>query len=59
MVMQGLDKPMLEDKDASKDRRNLLVNYFLRTIRTHNTYVFKFIFCEFLNLANIVFQVRV
>jgi hypothetical protein len=32
------------------------VKYVVRTLRTHNLYVFKFIFCEFLNLVNIIGQ---
>ena len=58
MVIQGLDQPTLNDEDTKNDRRTTVVNYFIGNIRTHNTYVFKFVFCEFLNLVNIVFQVK-
>ena len=33
-----------------------MVNYVMRNLRTHNFYVYKFIFCEFLNLVNIIGQ---
>jgi hypothetical protein len=32
------------------------VDYVVRTLRTHNLYVFKFVFCEVLNLVNIIGQ---
>ena len=57
MLIQGLDNPCLDDEDTEKDRRANVVDYFMRTFRTHNSYVFKFIFCELLNLVNILFQV--
>ena len=58
MVIQDLDKPMTgDDLEAVKERRANVVNYFIGHIKTHNLYVFKFIFCEFLNLVNIVGQV--
>jgi len=55
MLIQGLDKPLIES-ECSKDRRTVLVNFITRTICSHNMYVYKFVFCEFLNLFNIVFQ---
>lgn len=57
MVIQGLDQPTLNDEDTKNDRRTTIVNYFTGNIRTHNPYVMKFIFCEFLNLINITVQV--
>ena len=41
---------------SSSDSRSVVVNYVMRNLRTHNFYVYKFIFCEFLNLVNIIGQ---
>jgi len=57
MLIQGLDLPMLDGVDGVKDKRQSVVNYFLRTFRSHNSYVYKFLFCEVLNLVNILFQI--
>jgi len=59
MLIQGLDGPMLKGSEEFTDRRKSIVNYFLRTNKTHNLYALKFVFCEFLNIVNILFQVRV
>ena len=59
MLIQGMDQPTLADPDTMKDRRTLVVNYFTGHLRTHNQYVFKFIFCEVLNLINSLTQVRI
>ena len=56
MLIQGLDMPMLDGVDGVKDKRQSVVNYFLRTFRTHNSYVYKFLACEVLNLVNIICQ---
>ena len=58
MVIQGLDTPNLFDEDTQKDRRATIANYFVGHINTHSSYIYKFIVCEFLNLVNIVGQVR-
>ena len=61
MVIQGLDTPNLTegyDEDTEKDRRATIANYFVGHINTHSSYIYKFIVCEFLNLVNIVGQVR-
>jgi len=55
MLIQELDKPMI-DSESSKDRRTVIVNWVTRTIRSHNLYVYKFVFCEVLNFINIVGQ---
>ena len=59
MVIQGLDTPNLFDEDTQKDRRATIANYFVGHINTHSSYIYKFIVCEFLNLVNIVGQVRI
>lgn len=57
MLMQDLDKPkLMVDEDTYRDRRKLIVDYFMRTKKTHNAYVMKFLFCESLNLFNIIGQ---
>jgi len=55
MLIQDLDGPMIE-KEAAKDRRTVIVNWVTRTVRTHNIYVYKFVFCEVLNFINVVGQ---
>jgi hypothetical protein len=57
LIIQGMDQPTLADPDTMKDRRTLVVNYFTGHLRTHNSYVGKFIFCEVLNLINILTQI--
>ena len=57
LIIQGMDQPTLADPETMKDRRTLVVNYFTGHLRTHNSYVFKFVFCEVLNLVNILTQV--
>lgn len=57
LLLQNLDQKSLDtDPETTKDRRSVIVNYMLRNLRTHNIYVYKFIFCEFLNLVNIIGQ---
>ena len=58
LIIQGMDQPTLADPETMKDRRTLVVNYFTGHLRTHNSYVMKFIFCEVLNLINILTQVK-
>merc|ERR1711971_841489 len=55
MLIQELDKPMIES-ESSRDRRTVIVNWVTRTIRSHNLYVYKFVFCEVLNFLDIVGQ---
>jgi len=57
LLLQNLNEPSIEyDPEITKDRRLVIVNYIIRNIQTHNIYVFKFVFCEFLNLVNIIGQ---
>jgi len=56
MLIQDLHGYSLEGSEDTEKKRKLVVNYFLRTLRTHNGYSYKFIFCEFLNLFNIFGQ---
>jgi len=34
-----------------------VVHYFIRTFHTHNSYTYKFVLCEVLNLVNIIGQI--
>jgi len=57
LLLQNLDENTLDtDRDTTQDRRLVIVNYVIRNLRQHNVYVYKFIFCEFLNLVNIIGQ---
>ena len=59
MLVQDMNnKNILEGIEQYNARRQAVVDYILRTFRTHNSYIYKFIFCEVLNLVNILFQVR-
>jgi len=57
LIIQGLDERFLEKPTNADDRKQLLVAYIIRNLGKHDTYVYKFIFCEFLNLVNIIVQV--
>ena len=57
LLIQGLDGPTLDTgKEATEQKRGVIVNYFYKNNRTHNLYVAKFVFCEFLNLVNMIGQ---
>ncbi|XP_040576797.1 innexin inx2 [Lepeophtheirus salmonis] len=56
MLLQGLDKETLDSPDDLKEVRLSIAHYFIRTKGTHNSYTFRFLFCEFLNLVNIIGQ---
>ena len=59
MLVQDMNnKNILDGIEQYNARRQSVVDYILRTFRTHNSYIYKFIFCEVLNLVNILFQVR-
>ena len=58
LISQGLNKEYIEKPSDMDGQKDLLVKYFKRTIHHHNSYVFKFVFCELLNLVNILVQVR-
>jgi len=57
LLLQDLGGQSLDtERETTHTRRHVIVNYIIRNIRTHNVYVYKFIFCEFLNLVNIIVQ---
>ena len=47
---------MMMDPDSAKDRIKNITGYFKKRIGTHIAYAYKFVFCEFLNLVNIIAQ---
>ena len=57
-LLTGLDATWMDRPGDLDGKKDMLVKYFHRTLRTHNSYVFKFVFCEILNLVNILAQVR-
>lgn len=57
LLLQNLDRHTLEpESELVQARVCVIVNYVFKHIRKHNLYVYKFIFCEFLNLGNILGQ---
>ena len=57
MLLQDLNLHILDtDRVTTQTKREVIVKYIHRSLRTHNSYVYKFVFCEFLNLANICGQ---
>jgi len=56
MMIQDLDEINLKDPDTKTDRRMAAVNYFIRTVGTHQLYVAKYVFCEALNFVNLLLQ---
>ena len=56
MLVSGLNVPIV-NQEAKRERKEVLVNYFTDSQRSHNFYAFRFFFCEFLNLVNVLFQI--
>lgn len=57
MLIESLNAPaMMMDPDSAKDRIKNITGYFKKRIGTHIAYAYKFVFCEFLNLVNIIAQ---
>jgi len=61
MMIQDLNEQKLNEEDPNadatrKERRLATVQYFERTKGSHQLYVSKYVFCEALNLANVVLQ---
>ncbi len=58
MLIKGMDLRTLDNpSEQFRDRRTTNVDYFFRTFLTHNSYAYKFVLCEVLNLVNILMQV--
>jgi len=56
MLVSGLNVPIV-DTETKNERKEVLVNYFTENRNNHNFYALRFFFCEFLNLANVLFQI--
>jgi len=50
------ERTEINDDETRKERRLATVQYFDRTKGSHQLYVSKYVFCEALNLANVVLQ---
>ncbi|CAG0917094.1 unnamed protein product [Notodromas monacha] len=54
-LVQGLNSTsMLLDTEARKEKEKVLSKYFFQHLHLHNGWSFKFVFCELLNLANVI-----
>ena len=51
-----LNLPIVEE-DIKHDRIQILIDYFTDTRHNHNSYTFRFFFCELLNFINVVGQI--
>jgi len=56
MLVQELNLPIVEE-DTKFDRIQILTDYFTDTRHDHNSYTFRFFFCELLNFVNVVGQI--
>jgi len=56
MLIQDMNVPII-DRDATRDRKEVLVNYLTKSEGRHQMYAFSFFFCELLNFVNVVFQI--
>lgn len=56
MLSTNLNLPIM-DAEYRKDRKMAVVNYLYENLHHHNVYLFRFIFCELLNLMNIIAQI--
>lgn len=57
MLTQGMDEKSLMEPEGKEDKRRACVQYFVRTMGTHNKYVAKYVACEILNFLNVLFQI--
>lgn len=55
-IVIGLSLPVMQ-KDARQEKIHLLADYLHASIHYHNFYAIKFFLCEFLNLANTIFNI--
>jgi len=56
MLVQELNLPIVEE-NTKLDRIQILIDYFTDTRHNHNSYTFRFFFCELLNFINVVGQI--
>ena len=58
MMTKDMDeKKTLFEPEGKESKRRANVQYFVRTMNTHNKYVAIFVACEVLNLINVLFQI--
>lgn len=57
-LTQNLDNPMMTIEEK-KLQLNMLTNYFISTLKLNDMYFYQFVFCETLNLANVLFQIYI
>jgi hypothetical protein len=55
-LTQSLESPMMSPEDK-KEQLSMLTSYFVSTLKLNDMYFYKFAFCEFLNLFNVIFQI--
>ena len=51
-----MNLPIVEE-DTKHDRIQILIDYFTDTRHNHDSYTFRFFFCELLNFVNVVGQI--
>ncbi|AAS79821.1 innexin Vnx-d5.1 [Ichnoviriform fugitivi] len=56
MLTVELTSPVLR-KDCIKENTEPLIDYFCSTLHSHNSYAYKYFFCEMLNFINAVGQI--
>ena len=56
ILFTELNLPIVEE-DIKHDRIQILIDYFTDTRHNHNSYTFRFFFCELLNFINVVGQI--
>ncbi|KAK3854893.1 hypothetical protein Pcinc_038673 [Petrolisthes cinctipes] len=56
MLVTDLDSPIV-DEEAKKQRKDLLVSFFILNFHRNNYYAIKYFVCELLNFVNVVGQI--
>ena len=57
LMIQGMDEKTLVEPESKEDKRCDPVQYFVRKLGSHNSYVAKYLACEVLNFINVLFQI--
>lgn len=55
-LIKDLDQPIITEA-AKKERKQLLLDYLIRSLGKQNFYFYRFAFCEILNFVNVVGQI--
>lgn len=56
MLVMDLNSPIVNE-ECKKDRKRILVQYFVDNLNRHNFYAFRFFLCEALNFINVIGQI--